>query len=298
MSHVFIPYNQADADFAAVMMMTLEKAEFDTWLDKGRLRPGADWSGEIDKGILSAFALVLVISPDSRTSEYVTYEWSFVLGAGVPIVPVLRRETEIHPQLQRLQYLDFRGSVRPWDDLVRELKSLKDAKMTRWTPPRDTPHHIQRAILALDSASDAERFGAINVLAESDHEIARIALRHALTHPFRDVRGLAAIQLGEIKDDVIVSDIGLRALKDALACHMFGRDEILKAQEIFARIGRPAYAVLVEAIRSPKDPARYEALIFYEELAGKDELLFVLQGVDPDKTPAGRAIAEYKRGLR
>jgi hypothetical protein len=106
-------------------MMELERAEFDVWLDKHRLRPGADWSEEIDRGILTALALVLVISPDSRASEYVTYEWSCALGAGVPVVPLLRQKTEIHFRLRRLQYVDFTGSVRPWGDMTRELKSIK-----------------------------------------------------------------------------------------------------------------------------------------------------------------------------
>src|SRR5271154_2190134 len=114
MSHIFISYNQEDADFAAVLMTNLEKAGFDTWMDKNRLRAGSDWSQEIDQGIFTAMAVVLVMSPDSRASEYVTYEWSCALGAGVPVIPVLRRDTKIHPRLGRLQYLDFRGSVRPW----------------------------------------------------------------------------------------------------------------------------------------------------------------------------------------
>jgi hypothetical protein len=83
MSHIFISYQQDDADFAAVLMMELEKAGFDTWLDKQRLRAGSDWSEEIDQGILTATALELVLSPASRASEYVTYEWSCAIGAGI-----------------------------------------------------------------------------------------------------------------------------------------------------------------------------------------------------------------------
>jgi hypothetical protein len=51
MGHIFISYNQEDSDFAAVLMMHVEKAGFDTWMDKSRLRPGADWSEGIDRGI-------------------------------------------------------------------------------------------------------------------------------------------------------------------------------------------------------------------------------------------------------
>ena len=211
MSHVFISYNQADGDFAALMMTNLERAGFDTWMDKGRLRPGADWSEEIDRGILTAFAMVLVISPDSRASEYVTYEWGCAIGAGVHVVPVLLRDTEIHPRLRRLQYLDFRNGVRRWDDLVRELESLKTEKATRWSPPRDAPPVIHRGVLDLDSGNPSDRRGAVEALVEADSEVARAALRHALTHPFRDVRAHAAVGLTKLKDEVVPSGEGLAA---------------------------------------------------------------------------------------
>jgi hypothetical protein len=36
MSYIFISYNQEDSDFAAVLMMHVEKAGFDTWMDKSQ----------------------------------------------------------------------------------------------------------------------------------------------------------------------------------------------------------------------------------------------------------------------
>src|SRR5215210_5745142 len=126
MSYVFISYNQTDSDIAALMMMQLEKAGMDTWLDKHRLRGGQDWSVEIDRGITEAFALVVIMSPEAKASEYVTYEWSFAIGAGVPVIPVLIRPTELHPRLARIQYLDFTNNARPWENLLKELRDIYD----------------------------------------------------------------------------------------------------------------------------------------------------------------------------
>ena len=46
------------------------------------LRPGSDWRQEIDRAIRDSFVLIVVVSPDSKASEYVTYEWAFALGLG------------------------------------------------------------------------------------------------------------------------------------------------------------------------------------------------------------------------
>lgn len=279
MSHIFISYNQKDADFAAVMMMTLEKAGFDTWIDKNRLRPGADWSEEIDSGILSAVAMVLIISPDSKTSEYVTYEWSFGLGAGIPIVPVLHKDTDIHPRLRRLQYLDFRGNVRPWDKLQEELESILSVRPTRWSPPRNTPPHLKRTIQDLDSGNSATRHGAIEILVESDNKIAREALRNALIHPFRDIRARATIELGMLKDEIILTDSGITALKDAL---VYPSNDIKdntrrRARIAIVHIGKPAYKILAKTSKDLTDPARISALSLLGKVGGEDAIPLLIE---------------------
>jgi TIR domain len=57
-SRIFISYNQAHTDFAAVLNIQIEKAGIDTWMDKGRLRLGQDWSGEIDQAISCGHSMV------------------------------------------------------------------------------------------------------------------------------------------------------------------------------------------------------------------------------------------------
>jgi HEAT repeat protein len=295
MSHIFISYNQADADFAAVVMMHLEKGGFDTWIDKQRLRPGADWSDEIDRGIANALAVVLVMSPDSRSSEYVTYEWSFALGAGVRVVPLLLRETQIHPRLQRLQYLNFSGSIRPWPDLLDELHKIKSNEVTRWIPPRDTPPYLLRAITDIDSGNAADRHGAIGVLAESDHPIARQALRQVISHPFRDIRVTAIVHLGELNDDAVKTDEGLHALKDALGYHSPDGDNDIKwrARRIVERLGPVMFDVLAAASTSDRDPTRYSAVGLLAKTGGSKAVPLLMQMLDDsDNWIVGEAISQ------
>lgn len=191
LSHIFISYCQSEGDFAFRLMTELEKQGWDTWIDKHRLRGGADWSDEIDAGIREALAMVVVMSPDAKSSEYVTYEWSCAVGAGVPLIPILLKKTELHPRLARYQYLDFTNpNIRPWDDLKRDIGDVRASAKRSYRLPRACPEYVRRAIDALDSASPQDRYGGISVLSEvAEREpIAESALVEALDHALPGVR--------------------------------------------------------------------------------------------------------------
>jgi hypothetical protein len=127
MSHILISYSHHDSDFVENLHNRLTNAGFDVWIDTDILA-SQDWREEIDHAIQRAAALIVIITPRSRASEYVTYEWAFAWGAGVTIIPILREKTEkIHPRLESLQYLDFTNpNSRPWERLVELLRRKKD----------------------------------------------------------------------------------------------------------------------------------------------------------------------------
>jgi hypothetical protein len=58
--------------------LRLEKEGIKGWIDTERLRAGEDWRKEIDDTIKESLALVVIMTPEARKSEYVTYEWAFV----------------------------------------------------------------------------------------------------------------------------------------------------------------------------------------------------------------------------
>jgi hypothetical protein len=64
------------------------------------------------------------MTPEAKESEYVTYEWAYATGAGVKVVPLMVKTTQMHPRLESLQYLDFTNRrARPWDRLIEELSA-------------------------------------------------------------------------------------------------------------------------------------------------------------------------------
>lgn len=131
----FISHSKIDGDFAELLQLKLEKEGFLAWIDTDRLGPGVDWRQGIDDAIRDAPAVIAVMSPEARESEYVTYEWAFAWGCGKKIIPLMLRQAPLHPRLATLQFLDFSNRIsRPWTKLIAALKE-SDGK-PKSIPPR------------------------------------------------------------------------------------------------------------------------------------------------------------------
>ncbi|HEX2906611.1 MAG TPA: HEAT repeat domain-containing protein [Phototrophicaceae bacterium] len=198
--HVFVSYKHEDNDFATMVIRQLQLAGFQIWIDTEQLRAGENWRESINYAIKEALALVLIISPEARASEYVTYEWAFAQGAGVKIVPILVRPTDrLHPQLEMLQYLDFTDRARPpWDKLIRRLWEIQGENQPYTVSvARDAPPAVKSAVAAMDSHNAEERRQALKSLAQMNHPAAYAALVGAVQHPMRDVRVDAAFLLAK-----------------------------------------------------------------------------------------------------
>jgi hypothetical protein len=125
MTHVFISYSRRNNTFADQLETELEAAGIDAWTDND-LEAGEPWRESIDNAIQQCFAVLAVMSEDAKKSEYVTYEWSYALGVGVTVIPLVLRKVTLHPKLEELQYLDFSGDFNaPFKKLLRRLKNLE-----------------------------------------------------------------------------------------------------------------------------------------------------------------------------
>src|SRR5947208_1733510 len=143
--HVFISYQHEDSDFAQVLIYKIKGAGFETWVDNDRLRAGEDWRAGIDQSIKDAFALIVIMTPEAKASEYVTYEWAFAWGVGVKVIPIMLKTTLLHPRLEALQYLDFTApKSRPWGRLIEEARSAASSPLAYSVRiPRNAPPFIR-----------------------------------------------------------------------------------------------------------------------------------------------------------
>ncbi len=256
MVHIFISYSHEDSDFAEILKGKLEEKKFEVWTDESRLTAGEDWREGIDQAIREALALIVVMTPTAKASEYVTYEWAFAWGVGVKVIPILLKSTAQHPRLEALQFLDFMHSpARPWGKLINliiELSKTGNPKPIRTS--KGVPAIIQKATAMLDSLNEGDRRGGIDILAQSTHPIAREVLISSLKHHLRGVRLGAVGALVRIGDAAAVP-----GLIDAL------RDENSKVRQsavgALGQIGDAAAVPgLIDALRDEDSEVRLGAI--------------------------------------
>jgi hypothetical protein len=129
MTHFFISYDGSDSQYALQLKNVLEKAGKKGWMDKSDIVLGAEYREEIEKAIRRSKALVLLLTANSASSHFVTYEWGFAMGAGVRVIPVMISQTKMPLRLESVQCLNLsRPGDIEWSELIERIKALKDQK--------------------------------------------------------------------------------------------------------------------------------------------------------------------------
>jgi len=123
MTQVFISYSRKDISFVGRLITDLKNAGLDVWHDVSSLDGGSQWRIEIEKGIRNSQFVVVVLSPDSVTSEWVEREFLFASNLKRKIVPVMCRSCDLSLDYLNLNYIDMRGR-KYQQGLVSLLKAL------------------------------------------------------------------------------------------------------------------------------------------------------------------------------
>jgi hypothetical protein len=203
MERVFISYSHDDFEFAESLQLRLDKEGFETWMDVERLNAGEDWREEIDVAIKNSFALLLILTPKALESRYVSYEWSFAWGAGKKVIPLLLiqvDDNDIHPRLDRRQYLDFTTRKgREWDKLFGRLSQIREQVLNNYK--------VDATLDDLENDDSNIRIAAIQRLAKTNNKSSIPRLLKCLRDRDAKVRRAAVIALGEIGDPEVVDEL-------------------------------------------------------------------------------------------
>ena len=107
MQQVFISYSRKDIEFVRRLATDLENAGYEVWWDITDLRGGDDWVRVIPEAIEKSKSFVVVLSPDSFTSEWVRKEYTQALSLRKRIIPIMLRRTAVPFALNTINYIDF-----------------------------------------------------------------------------------------------------------------------------------------------------------------------------------------------
>ena len=119
---IFISYSRRDDVIMQRIVAFLREQGFNVWVDNEQLTPGTPiWEAELEKAIKRADAVVVLSSPDSKKSEWVTRELVVAQRHRKRIFPLLIRgdeDSSLHFRLSTNQYIDLR------ENEILGLKSL------------------------------------------------------------------------------------------------------------------------------------------------------------------------------
>lgn len=219
MAHIFVSYAHTDRDFANNLIRQLKRAEFEVWVDHEELHAGVDWRTEIDNAIRDASSMILIVTPEAKMAEYVTYEWAFALGVGLQVIPVLLRPTVLHPRLEAMQFLDFTDrTARPWGKLTEWLKETI-ATQTR-TKLKNTQRVAQTRLVRLrkivkqdgDLTSRNSAIRELGILKDDESIPLLVNILEKSDGQYYGTRTVAAEALGDIGSKDAISAL-LRAMQ-------------------------------------------------------------------------------------
>ncbi|MBX3062037.1 MAG: DUF4268 domain-containing protein [Anaerolineae bacterium] len=153
MSDVFLSYSRKDMDIMQKMRDVLGKAGLDVWTDQ-ELEPGTPaWQSAISNAIEEARCVVVLLSPEAKTSKWVLREIGYAEDWELRIFPILVRggERESVPLLlidrQRLDLRDnnFDAGIHQLTSaLQRWLGAEGSASEIEITRERDMPERYEK----------------------------------------------------------------------------------------------------------------------------------------------------------
>ena len=127
---VFVSYSRADSDFARKLNDGLQRQGKRTWFDQESIASGADFQQEIFIGIDASDHFLFILSPKSVNSPYCADEVEYADKLNKRIVTVRHRAVEaadLHPELAKVQWIDFQGRDQDFAANFKELIRTLDA---------------------------------------------------------------------------------------------------------------------------------------------------------------------------
>jgi hypothetical protein len=127
---LFLSYSSKDKRLAIGIQRDLEALQWTVWRDEISIGAGTQWSSAIDTSLRASAAVVVLVTRNSATSAWVTYEYAFATGAGRPVVAVVAGKATVPDpirkfQIVRLAAVDAARSIH--EGLLLQIKTAAEA---------------------------------------------------------------------------------------------------------------------------------------------------------------------------
>lgn len=161
MPTIFISYSRKDLAIAEQIATDLKHLGLTVWQAKDFVHSFDDWQLAVEKTIQEVDYVIVLLSPDSKASEWVRRETLFARHLGKAIIPVLVRgdvEKSVPIHLIDLQWIDV---SRNYSNAIRALVKT----IYSYSPALDTETVVASGIMRAFSKMDRLYYVALLVAA-------------------------------------------------------------------------------------------------------------------------------------
>jgi hypothetical protein len=142
--HVFISYRRSDSILVDGLIAALSD-RYKCWRDTAQIAGAQIWREQITRALDTAYAMILVVSPETENSKEIYAEYFYALGRNLPIIPLLITQCKLPWGLENV-------NARLWyEDKQRTAKELcSDLDLyNRQAPVLEPANDVHRYLNAL-----------------------------------------------------------------------------------------------------------------------------------------------------
>lgn len=138
---VFISHAKEDIDVAEELFDFLLANGYTPWLDKKKLKVGANWDLEIKKALKESTFVIALLSSTSvnkrgyiqREFKYALEYWETKLNDDIYIIPILLDKCEVPEQLSKFQWIEV-DNLKYKEDILSSLEYQRQKYLSTLTP--------------------------------------------------------------------------------------------------------------------------------------------------------------------
>ncbi|MBY0277285.1 toll/interleukin-1 receptor domain-containing protein [Candidatus Binatia bacterium] len=99
---LFLSYGSSDRPLARQIMTALS-TQGEVFFDEMSISASSEWAAVIDTALRSADGVVVLVTQQSAESHWVTYEYAYATGRGIPVVALTARGVTVPAPIRRFQ---------------------------------------------------------------------------------------------------------------------------------------------------------------------------------------------------